>query len=803
MKLSALFFIFSLLFSAFCADIHAQVRTGDGREVQKILLNGKEYYLHIIQQGEGLYRISVNYGVSQQEILDANDDISESLKVGQILRIPVISGRNTSEGELNQSRTFFYHTVEKGHTAYFVSRKYDVPIEVVYENNPGTENGLIVGAILRIPVERKVPIDQIETQVTTRPATTEPEKDSRYAYYTIRPGDTLYSLARQYKVSEQTIVESNPGLRSGELLTGTQIRIPKRDLATETLSMPDNEVGFIKSGKFLYHSIVPGQTFFSISRLYQISVEELRAANPGVSQDDLKVGYMLRIPREEVEESVAQIEQDDSRLFKTHRVRRRETLYGISREYHVDMEVIKRVNPNVNFKSLDNGTRLKIPTDAWFSNQTIRALAGTKDSLEFTLPDERTYVLTTDCSRNSELGYREPIRVALMLPFGAGALMPASFGGDSLQLVREGRMTSARARLFTEFYSGVLLALDTLKQRGISIDLSVYDISPDTVALKRVLRDPSLKQMHLIIGPSLAHELPLVSAFSREHRIPLVYPLSNTNPELEYNPYLFHINTPDFMVFDEIADEIIRQSAGGQLLVILPTETEEQANDFIRLIKQKAGATGMGSQRVHYVEYKPGNNDLVELQALMASDKPNYVVVPSVQTSEVSRIVPILFGVREKSKANITFFGLSDVLRFQTVDPEQIHALNGTFFRSFGLDYKDRHTQSFIQKYRQWFKTEPHAISPYFQNSDASSSYSRYGIWGYDVAHYFLSAIVEYGENFDMCLTQFNHQQVQFNFDFERVSNWGGFYNSGLYMFRFRSDLRMERIKVVNRSRGK
>ncbi|MCA1745377.1 MAG: hypothetical protein LC643_06710, partial [Bacteroidales bacterium] len=108
----------------------------------------------------------------------------------------------------------------------------------------------------------------------------------------------------------------------------------------------------------------------------------------------------------------------------------------------------------------------------------------------------------------------------------------------------------------------------------------------------------------------------------------------------------------------------------------------------------------------------------------------------------------------------------------------------------------DGHTNSFIQKYRRWFNTEPHAISPYFQNSDASSTYSRYGIWGYDVAHYFLSAIVEYGENFDLCLDAFNHQQVQFNFNFERVSNWGGFYNSGLFMFRFRPDLRMERMRV-------
>jgi len=794
MKLSSLFFIFSFLFLSLFSGSYSQVRTGEVKDVQKIILNGKEYYLHIIQPGEGLYRISVNYGVSQQEILDANKDVSGSLKVGQILRIPVISGRNTSDVELDKSRTYFYHTVERGHTAYFVSRKYNVPIEVIYNNNPGTENGLIVGSILRIPVKTDESYPENSTVSDFKNSAS--PRDEKYTYYSIKPGDTLYSLARSNNVTVETLVTANPGLRSGSLMPGSEIRIPKTTVTADAGAQQTPDAGFIKGGKYLYHSIVAGQTFYSISRLYQISVDDLRAANPGVEQDDLKVGYMLRIPSSQVEDDEAKLEIDDSRLFKIHKVRRRETLYGISRQYHVDMDIIKQINPKVDFKELSNGTRLKIPTDAWFSNKTIMALSEGKDSLsDRQLIDDR-YLTTFTCTRNNDLGYNNAIRVALMLPFNASYLPGNSHGADSLQVARETRMSSARSRLFTEFYSGVLLALDTLKRRGINIDLSVYDIGPDTTALKRVLRDPSLKQMHLIIGPSLASELPMVSAFSREYKIPLVYPLSNTNPELEYNPYLFHINTPDFMVFDEIADEIVSQAAGGQLLVILPTEDEEQANDLIHLIKQKVSLTLESNKAVHYIEYTSGDNDLLDLQSIISTDKPNFVVAPSVRTSDVSRIVPILYGVKEKINADITFFGLSDVLRFQTVDPEQIHALNGTFFRSFGLDYSKKETCKFIEKYRKWYKTEPHAISPYFQNSDVSSTYSRYGIWGYDVASYFLSALVEYGTDFDLCIDNFKHEQIQFNFHFQRVSNWGGFYNSGLFMFRFRPDLKMERLKV-------
>src|SRR5690554_6141800 len=174
----------------------AQVTQADGREVQKILLNGKEYYLHIIQKGEGLYRISLNYGVSVQEILDANDDINESLKVGQILRIPVISGRNTTEGELGRSREFLNHTVERGQTAYFISRKYNIALDDLYQNNPGTENGLVVGAILRIPVAGSAPSSAAAAAGRRAAASglSSILQDAGYDCHVVITGGTIYGL---------------------------------------------------------------------------------------------------------------------------------------------------------------------------------------------------------------------------------------------------------------------------------------------------------------------------------------------------------------------------------------------------------------------------------------------------------------------------------------------------------------------------------------------------------------------------------------------------------------------------------
>ncbi len=810
------------IFSVLLTGLYGQNITGD--MPQKMVINGKQYYLHVIQKGEGLYRISVNYGVPMQAIIEANPDIEGTLKIGQILRIPV----STATPGTGTSTNFFYHTVEAGQTAYSLSRKYNVSLDELYKYNPGTEKGLIVGAILQIPAKPeqavhgvaghgqlrpqtpaaqtqpvKAPTAQgqaVQPQTAqTKPATVDlmPElsqRDERYIYHFVEPDETMYGLSRKYNVSLEQLLEYNPALRSGVLVSGSEIRILKSTLANN-LSVAEEEVsnqGVVVDDRYVYHSILAGQTLYSISRQYQVDAAAIKALNPGLNESDLKVGSVIRVPKPKVDMSLAGLDQNDRRLFRVHKVKRKETLYGISRMYNVDVETIKQVNPHVDFQNLQTRDEVRIPTDAWFARQT--ALSMKKDeAAPVKAPDMSIHDVTVGCEKNYTLGYKEPIKVALMLPFAAAQHHSYS---DSVQVSRESRASSNRGKMFTEFYSGVLMALDTLKKQGISVELSVYDIAPDTNAVKRALRDPSLSRQHLIIGPAVAGELPLVSEFSRVNGIPLVYPMSNTNPQLDNNPYLFHINTPDYLVFDKVADDIVRQAAGGKLIVIRSTDKDDNAGHFTQLLRQKVAATEGRRGAVRMIEYLPTHNEMNDLINLVARDSSNHVVVPSTKLSEVSRLVPILFGVREQTKANINFYGLSDVLRFQTVEPEQIHALNGTFYRHFGLDYNDSHTKAFISKYRQWYHTEPHAISPFFQSSDATSGFSRYGIWGYDVANYFISALASYGEDFELCLDKFRHDQVQFNFRFERTSNWGGFYNAGLYKFRFRPDLKMERVAL-------
>ncbi len=787
--------IIGLILAINCMPASSQAKTDKHHEAQRIMLNNKEYYLHVIQRGEGLYRISVNYGVSMQEILDANDDMDELLKVGQILRIPVIPGRNSTGNELNNAASYIYHTIEKGQTAYFISQKYKIPLDTIYKYNPGTKQGLLEGAVLIIPAKEMS--TQVESLSVEFSESLQGE-DDHYIYHTVKPKETLFGLSRLYHTTTEEIIEANPALRTGILSIGSKVRIPKVRDEGVSLSLTDSsDQHFVEVGDYIYHIITEGQTLFSISRQYQVNISEIEKANPGITSDNMRVGYMLRIPRVLVDQKLAIDPPDESELFITHRVRRRETLFGISRQYHVDMDIIREVNENVDFKNFKNGIRLKIPTDAWFAMRATESLAQIGDTISIADAEEKWIPLLGECSVNSIIGYNEPVRLALILPFlAAESNRLYAISDDTIQISKEIRTRVSQSKIFSEFYSGVLLALDTLKKSGISVELAVYDISDKARSINKVMEDPSLKRAHLIIGPGMSAELPALSEFSRKNKIPLVFPLSNTNPEIFNNPYLFQINTPDSLLYQVMTDEIIFQAQDANLLVIMPSKQDSQANSFVRILKQKASEQIGGTSSFRYSQFTSGENDLIELQNIISNDSPNYVIIPSGNEADVSNILPILAGVKKETKADIRIYGMPDWLRFQTIDPEQMHQLNASIFRPFALDYHDRNTQKFLNKYRQWFYTEPHAVNPYFQNSTTSSSYSRFGAWGYDVTNYFISAIVQYGSDFDLCIDKFHHEQVQFNFNFQRISNWGGFYNQGLVMIKFNPDLSTQRIQV-------
>lgn len=159
-----------------------------------VVVNGVKYAIHDVQRGETLYALSRRYGVTIEEITSANQVLSEGLKVGQRIKIPVKSA--VADAQQPATAPAKTHKVAKRETLYSLAKRYDVTIDELYEANPGLKKGLKAGQVIVIPQKQeqkteKVEIAQVATP-TPEPVKTTPMADAPEAKKPEQKSSTIY-----------------------------------------------------------------------------------------------------------------------------------------------------------------------------------------------------------------------------------------------------------------------------------------------------------------------------------------------------------------------------------------------------------------------------------------------------------------------------------------------------------------------------------------------------------------------------------------------------------------------------------
>ena len=269
---------------------------------------------YIVKAGDTLYGISNQYGVSVTELASLNNVDANSLKVGQKLIIPSKSG-------LNPDNMFMY-TVKKGDSLYAIAKLYGTSVDEIKKLNYLTSNSLIVGQVLRIPEVYTKPDDMIVPN---------------YISYTVKKGDTLYSIAKKYGVSADTIIQDN-NLKNSNLSVGQILRI--RSGEGEVLECFGEDYNDSISNYKTY-IVQKGDSLYTISRRYGVSVDDIKRVN-NLKSNTLSIGQELLIP---------------SNNLDYYTVQRGDSLYSIAKKFGISVDYLKRKN-NLTSNTLSIGQRL-------------------------------------------------------------------------------------------------------------------------------------------------------------------------------------------------------------------------------------------------------------------------------------------------------------------------------------------------------------------------------------------------------------------------------------------------------------
>ena len=215
---------------------------------------------YTVKLGDTLWGISNQYGVSVTELAKLNNVNAATLKVGQVLTIPSNSGSNPDN--------MFMYTVVKGDSLYSIAKRYGTSVEEIKKLNYLTSNNLVIGQVLRIPEMYTKPSDMVIPN---------------YVNYKVVKGDTLYSIAKKFNVSVDSIINDN-NLKNNTLSIGQNLKIRSNEV----------EECFGKDISYKTYTVVKGDSLYSIARKFNVSVDYLKKLN-NLTNNLLSVGQILKI----------------------------------------------------------------------------------------------------------------------------------------------------------------------------------------------------------------------------------------------------------------------------------------------------------------------------------------------------------------------------------------------------------------------------------------------------------------------------------------------------------------------------
>ena len=236
----------------------------------KVSINGREYYLHIVRKGETLSAISRAYEVPVDTIIADNPQLTYQIHPDQYINIRI-------KKEEKQPENYNYHIITKGDTPYNIAKRYGISIDELYRNNPGAELGIKIGDRLKIKADNK----------TEKEAEVSEQQDTTFMLHKVKKQETLYGIARMYQTTPAEIETLNPDIAGRSIQVDEMLKVPiKKEVAEEVIE-----------GDFDFHKVEKQETLYGIARTYQINEKTLLKINPSLKKRDLQEGELIRIPK--------------------------------------------------------------------------------------------------------------------------------------------------------------------------------------------------------------------------------------------------------------------------------------------------------------------------------------------------------------------------------------------------------------------------------------------------------------------------------------------------------------------------
>ena len=393
------------------------------------------------------------------------------------------------------------HTASNYESIESIAKIYRFSPADILKLNPGVKEGIQKGVTINIPTSK------VKHYSTQRPV--------GFTSHLVKSGETFFGLSQKYNISIDDLKRYNLDLYTRELQENERITIP---LFNKTNDMVQKGV----QGQKRY-VVKPQETLWKIAKNHNVSVEELERINKkekGFNANNLKEGQEIWVPASAVDSSEPEVptRPTTNKELVLYLVEKGEGFYSLERKFGLSQSDIVKLNPTMK-DGLKNDAQIWIPKEN-YDRYKNTAFTSTPN-YDF---ENSNNTLRSASSPNNvkEISYILPFKVA-------------DIGATNKAAALKARLTDNKITpVATDFYSGALIALDSLQKMGYKFKVNVYDSEGD---IKKITSNAGVQNSQVVIGPFTTKSFNTVAELITNNKTAVLAPLANKNIVLNPNVY--------------------------------------------------------------------------------------------------------------------------------------------------------------------------------------------------------------------------------------------------------------------------
>jgi len=382
----------------------------------------------------------------------------------------------------------------------------------------------------------------------------------------------------------------------------------------------------------------------------------------------------------------------------------KETIYSITRKFGVTRDEIVRYNPQVvdglragdvlyfpvvqqpdSVAVVDEEVAEVVAVDSVIAMEDSVAVTSAPDSIEGGNVHVEDVVVAEVVAEEVDSNDVEQLTVAVMLPF-----------------MLESENMTRQVENHTNFYRGMLMAIDSIGSPSLKINLMAYDTEGSPARVEQLMSMPELRGADFIIAPPDSLGIERIANVADSLNACVVNLFAVKNDAHIRHESVLQSNVPHDDMYCVAINAFCERFRGRKVIILNATDIPAEKAEFVEELSVELVRNGLPYETVNYAG-KLSDEDLSALQT-----GRDYVFIPTCHSREaLMKILPTLNDFKEANPTvGMTLFGYPEWVLLRGDIKDRLHRLNTTVYSRFSTDIQGADFDRIKRAYAKWFGSQ-------------------------------------------------------------------------------------------------